>query len=125
PVVGPPVRDLSRGAGSGPRGHDGRAADLSRPAGAAHGSPADAAVPRRCCRRGAGEMSAGAIAAIDRRRSPHGRARTAPRAPGGARDGGRLTRQLPAWYGRGRSRRFQRETIRGATTGACVGPYVV
>jgi len=50
-------------------------------------------------------MIADAIVAIVKRRSPDGRARTARSAPWGTRDRGRLTRQLPAWYGRGWSRR--------------------
>src|SRR5262249_21057364 len=79
---GPGVRDLPPAAGSGARGHDGRAADLSQSAGAAHGSPADAAVPRRRNRRGPRGMIAGAIATIFGRRSRNGRVRTAPRVPG-------------------------------------------
>src|SRR5262249_25624402 len=40
------------------------------------------------------------------------------RACRGKRDGGRLTRPLPAWYGCGRSRPFQWGTLRGVTSPA-------
>src|SRR5262249_6724937 len=72
---------LPRGAGSGARGHDGRAADLSQSAGAADGSAADAAVPRRRRRRAPRGMIAGAIAANPRAR-PTGAERAAAQGSG-------------------------------------------